>query len=128
MLPSCTLLLELFGREAGADLLLKRQPADARVLDAVHRHAVDALARGRQRDRQRIHHETWIDAGAEHGDLLSSPTRQSAGPDGRACSPGTRALRSSDDRHLRLEIASICGITGLIDELVQSTTMWASAT
>ena len=34
-LPSSTLRLELLARQAGADLLLERQPADARVLDAI---------------------------------------------------------------------------------------------
>ena len=63
------LLLELLGREAGADLLLERQPADARVLHAVDDDAIDALADRRQRDRQRVHREAGVDAGAEHRDL-----------------------------------------------------------
>ena len=62
-------LLKLLGREARANLLLKRQPAVARVLDAVHRDAVHPLAGRHQRDRQRVHHEARVDAGAEHGHL-----------------------------------------------------------
>ena len=61
--------LELARREAGADLLLKRQPPDARVLHPQHLDAIDALAYRRQRDRQRIHREAGIDAGAENRHL-----------------------------------------------------------
>ena len=62
-------LLELLGRQAGADLLLERQAADARVLDPVDGHAIDPLAHAGQHDRQCVHRETRIDAGAEHADL-----------------------------------------------------------
>ena len=51
------LALELLARQPGADLLLERQPADARVLHAVHFDAIDALADRGQRDRQRVHRE-----------------------------------------------------------------------
>ena len=68
-LPSSTLLLELLARQPGADLLLERQPADARVLDAVDADRLDPLADAGQRDRQRVHHEAGVDAGAEHRDL-----------------------------------------------------------
>ena len=41
--------------------------------------AVDALADAGQRDRQRVHREAGIDAGAEHGDLrLAAPARRSS--------------------------------------------------
>jgi len=61
--------LELLGREPRADLLLERQAPDARILHAVHLHAVHPLADGGQRDRQRVHHETGIHAGAQHRHL-----------------------------------------------------------
>ena len=51
------LLLELLGRQAGADLLLERQPPNPRVLNAVDDDAIDALADGGQHDRQRVHRE-----------------------------------------------------------------------
>ena len=51
------LLRELLLVEAGADLLLERQAARARVLDAIDADAVDPLADAGQRDRQRVHRE-----------------------------------------------------------------------
>ena len=59
-------LLKLRRGQPGANLLLERQPPDTRVLDAVHHHTVDALTRGRERNRQGIHGEAWIDARAKH--------------------------------------------------------------
>ncbi len=75
-LPSSTFFWNCSVRQAGADLLLERQPADARVLDAVHGDAIDALADGGQRDRQRVHREAGVDAGAEH--RRPSPSSPSA--------------------------------------------------
>ena len=63
------LLLELLAGQAGADLLLERQPADARVLDAFDLDRLDALADAGQHDRQRVHDEAGIHAGPEHGHL-----------------------------------------------------------
>ena len=70
--------LELLGREPGADLALEWQAADARILYALHLDAIDALADGRQRNWQCVHHEAGVDASAEDGDLR--PAR----PPGRA--------------------------------------------
>ena len=76
--PAVDSMLELLSRQTGADLLLKRQPSDARILHAQHFDRVDAFAHRRQRNRQRIHREPGIDAGAEHGDLRLSRSRVEA--------------------------------------------------
>src|SRR5579871_1844305 len=102
--PIVDFLLELLGREACADLLLERQPADARVLHAVDDDAVDALADGGQRDRQRVHREAGIDAGSEHGHFrfLRQRVNRARLPDMRVA--GIRQLlRRRDDGRLRLE-------------------------
>ena len=58
--------------------------------------AIDALADGGQRDRQRVHREAGVDAGAEHRDLRLLRQRvNSAARAGCACSPDTTAPRSS---------------------------------
>ena len=67
--PVVDLLLELLAREAGADLLLERQPADARVLHAIDADRLHAFAHAGQRDRQRVHHEPRVHARAEHRNL-----------------------------------------------------------
>ncbi len=61
------LLLKLLARQTGADLLLERQATHARILDAIHADRIHALADAGQRDRQRIHDESRVDAGTEHG-------------------------------------------------------------
>ena len=73
----------------------------------------------RQRDRQRVHREAGVDAGAEHRDLRLLRQRvHLARLAGCACSPDTTAPRSSRrSRVFAFSIASICGITALIDEL-----------
>ena len=95
---------ELFAREARPDLLLKRQPADARILDAVDGDPVDALADAGERDGEGVHDEAGVHAGAEHRDLWPSSPRHRwrrqptlvvprvgellGGRDDRASSPG----------------------------------------
>ena len=61
--------LELLEREAGADLLLKRQSPDSCVLHPAYLDAVDTLAHRAQRNRQRIHREARIDASPENRHL-----------------------------------------------------------
>ena len=73
-IPRSTSRVKLLGRQAGADFLLKRQPPRARILNAAHRHRLDALARHGQHDGQRVHHEPRIDAGRQaRRPLPSSP-------------------------------------------------------
>jgi hypothetical protein len=67
--PARDLALELIPRQPGADLLLERQPSVPRILHAIHRHGLDALAGNGQHDGQSIHHEARIDPGREHGNL-----------------------------------------------------------
>jgi len=52
--PVVHLPLELLAGQARADFLLERQPADARILDAIDADGVHTLADARERDRQRI--------------------------------------------------------------------------
>ena len=98
------LLLKLLAREPGADLLLKRQPPDARVLDPVDPNRIHSLADAGQRDRQRIHHETRVDAGADDR-RLRLPRQPIELPGelhvraGRIC----QLFRRRDDRNPRLE-------------------------
>ena len=88
--------LELLGRHARANLLLERQPARPRILNAIDDDAIDTGTDGGERDRQRIHHEPRIHAGAEDRDLrLFRPRMDLAARAGCACSRDRRALRSS---------------------------------
>src|SRR5581483_8759225 len=98
------LLLELLGGEAGADLLLERQPADSGVLDAIDEDAIDALAHRRERDRQRVHREAGVDAGAEHGDsrLLRHRVDRARLPDVRVARI-RELLGGRHDRRLRFQ-------------------------
>ena len=66
--PILDLFHELLGREAGADLLLERQAADARILNTVDDHSIDALADSAERDRHGIHRKSRIHARAQDGD------------------------------------------------------------
>src|SRR6266508_4542760 len=97
-------LLKLFGREPRADLLLERQAANPRVLNAVHGDAIHALADGGERDRQRIHREPGVHAGAEHADfrLLRHRVNLPRQPNVRVT--GVRQLLGGrHDRGLRFE-------------------------
>ena len=67
--PASTRAWNSSRRQAGADLLLERQPPDPGVLDAVDVHRLHRLADAGQHDRQGVHREAGVDAGAEDGDL-----------------------------------------------------------
>ena len=118
------LALELLARQARADLLLERQPADARVLDPIDADRVHPLADAGQRDRQRVHREPRVHAGAEHRHLrllrqLVDRCARTAG-----CAPHGYASSSVVDTIgiLSFRIASICGMTFFSDDCVHSTT------
>jgi hypothetical protein len=91
-------------REPRADLLLERQAANARVLDAVDLDRGDAFADGGQGDRQGVHREAWIHAGTEDGHPTAPSRRIDAA--GRSPVRGDRVrqfLGGRDDRHLLLQ-------------------------
>ncbi len=100
------LSLELLGRKARADFLLKRQPPVPRVLNAGDRDRLYSLARHGQHDGQRVHDESRIDARRQHGDLC--PPRHGINrPCERNIAPHrvTQLLGGRDDRHFRFEDA-----------------------
>ena len=122
--PVLDLLLELLAGQAGADLLLERQAADPRVLDAI-----DAIASTRSQTPVSVigsasMAKPGIDAGAEHRHLrflrqLVDLLARSAG------SPSVGYDSSSVVETIgtfSFRIVSICGITPFSDELVHSTT------
>src|SRR5690348_2487923 len=96
-------LLKLLGRQAGANLLLERQAANTGVLNAVDRDPIDSFAYGRKRNRQGVHREAWIDAGAEDGDLRFLRQRMDLPRQLDLRVAGIRELLGrGNDRHLRL--------------------------
>jgi hypothetical protein len=61
---------ELLCREAGAHLALQGQPAATGVLGSTRADAADAARRSGQHDRQVVHREARVDAGADERDAV----------------------------------------------------------
>jgi hypothetical protein len=60
---------ELLLGQPGADLLLKRETANARILNAIHANRVDPLADRGQRNRKRIHRKSGVHSGRKNSHL-----------------------------------------------------------
>ncbi len=105
--------VELVDGESGADLLLKGNPAELGVLNALDNDLADLATDPGNHQRQKIHEEPWIDAGGEdrHAVFPGSPVE--IGSDFRLTEPGESQLFTTgndvlaaghDLEHLRMDL------------------------